>query len=559
MIMNFQTSADKDLDERSLPAFPARFLTIIILLSAAALITIIAISYFTHNTAVELQERSVAVAKVQGDITYQDEALTMSARMAATTGDERWSERYNSHVEPMDKALKAAVALAPAEAQRAFVTATSKANDRLIELETEAIQRARSGNTNSATSIMNSPEYDNQKSILSNGLARFEAAINQSISGAQAKLDNYTKIAVVIRLLIFCAIGLSWWYFLRILNIWRGEMTLIIAQEQAISDENRRQQAIIDASSLQNRRLLEETVQRVESENKTLNEAAREQDRRANLRLADTFEAAIGNIVGELARSSNNLVTTARNMQGAARDADSQFVEVTSAIEKTSANMLAVAATTDQMLGSVRSASTHATKSANHVLTATGEAADLIERVRDLADTADQIGNIVGMIDSIANQTNLLALNATIEASRAGDAGRGFAVVAHEVKSLAAQTAQATAEIAALIAKVQAGTKYAVDSGNVAAASMGQIQTAAEAINDTLSEQHDAIANLAVRTTSVVSSNEQMVIGVEGVSQAARNAGAASGEVLDTAHVLAQQTDRLKAELEAVVSRLRAA
>jgi methyl-accepting chemotaxis protein len=559
MIMDFQTASTDGSYEHSLPAFPTRFLTIIILSSAMALITIIAISYFTHNTAVELYGRSVAVAKIQGQIAYQDEALTMSARMTAATGNDQWSKRYDSHIEPMDKALKAASALAPAQAQKDFVKTTSDANDRLIDLETEAINLAKSGDTRSANSIMNSPEYDTQKGILSNGLNRFEAAINQSITAAQTRLDDYTQIAVIIRLLIFCAVGMGWWHFLRILNIWRSEMTQIIAREQEISNENQRQQAIIDASSLQNRRLLEETVQRVENENKALNEAAREQDRRANLRLADTFEMAIGDIVTELGRSSNNLVTTARNMQGAARDADNQLVEVTNAIEKTSSNMLAVAATTDQMLGSVRSASTHATKSANHVLTATGEAAELIERVRDLANTADQIGNIVGMIDSIANQTNLLALNASIEASRAGDAGRGFAVVAHEVKSLAAQTAQATSEIAVLIADVQAGTKHAVDSGNVAAASMDQIQTAAEAINDTLSEQHNAIANLALRTTSVVSSNEQMVLGVDGVSQAARNAGEASGEVLNTAHVLAQQTDKLKAELEAVVRRLRAA
>ena len=78
--------------------------------------------------------------------------------------------------------------------------------------------------------------------------------------------------------------------------------------------------------------------------------------------------------------------------------------------------------------------------------------------MQQLSAAAQQIGAIVDLITSIASQTNLLALNATIEAARAGDAGRGFAVVAQEVKSLAEQTAKATAEIASQIADIQKST-----------------------------------------------------------------------------------------------------
>ena len=67
--------------------------------------------------------------------------------------------------------------------------------------------------------------------------------------------------------------------------------------------------------------------------------------------------------------------------------------------------------------------------------------------VEGLSQTAQRIGEVVQLIQTIASQTNLLALNATIEAARAGDAGKGFAVVASEVKSLANQTAKATEEI----------------------------------------------------------------------------------------------------------------
>ena len=102
--------------------------------------------------------------------------------------------------------------------------------------------------------------------------------------------------------------------------------------------------------------------------------------------------------------------------------------------------------------------------------------------VSALAEGADKIGNVVGLITDIAGQTNLLALNATIEAARAGDAGKGFAVVASEVKSLASQTGRATEEIGAQITQIQAATKEAVAAIRGIAASIEEVSAIATSI-----------------------------------------------------------------------------
>jgi methyl-accepting chemotaxis protein len=179
--------------------------------------------------------------------------------------------------------------------------------------------------------------------------------------------------------------------------------------------------------------------------------------------------------------------------------------------------------------------------------------------VRALAEGADKIGHVMGLISNIAGQTNLLALNATIEAARAGDAGKGFAVVASEVKSLATQTARATDEIGAQISQIQAATKEAVEAIRGITTTIEEVSTIATNIAAAVEEQGAATAEIARNVHQTAKAAQDVTVNITGVSRASTETGEAAGQVLSAAGDLSQQAEHLSAEVFSFLANVRAA
>ena len=152
--------------------------------------------------------------------------------------------------------------------------------------------------------------------------------------------------------------------------------------------------------------------------------------------------------------------------------------------------------------------------------------------VEGLAKTAQRIGEVVQLIETIAGQTNLLALNATIEAARAGDAGKGFAVVASEVKSLASQTAKATEEIRAQIGEIQGATGQTVEAIRSIGATIRQMSEIATTIASAVEEQGAATREIATNVQQAAQGTSDIATNIDGVSRAASDTGAAAAQVL---------------------------
>jgi len=275
--------------------------------------------------------------------------------------------------------------------------------------------------------------------------------------------------------------------------------------------------------------------------------------------MVQDFESKAGGAVAQLSAASAQMETTAQGMSANAEQTGHQASAVAAAAEEANINVQTVASAAEELAASIGEIGRQVAHSAGITGKAVEDARRTDAIVRALAESTQKIGDIVGLISSIAGQTNLLALNATIEAARAGEAGKGFAVVASEVKSLALQTSKATREIGEQVGQVQTATGEAVEAINGITAVIGEVSAIATSIAAAVEEQASATAEIARSIQQTAANTHQVTSNIAGVSQAASETGAAGGEVLRAAAGLSQQAEQLRQEVDGFVAGVRAA
>lgn len=289
-------------------------------------------------------------------------------------------------------------------------------------------------------------------------------------------------------------------------------------------------------------------------------------------RLADSMSGILKEVseaIEATASASGQISTSTEEMSAGAQEQSQQTVEVAGAVEEMTRTIMettqnaSVAAQTSRNAGSV---ATDGGKSVSETIEGMNRIANVVkksaETVRDLGKSSDEIGEIIQVIEDIADQTNLLALNAAIEAARAGEQGRGFAVVADEVRKLAERTTKATKEITQMIKQIQIDTVGAVNSMQEGTEEVEKGIKLADKSGKSLQEIITETQKVVDIITQVAAASEQQSVASEQIS---RNIEAINTVTQETASGIQQiassseNLNRLTNNLERLVSRFKLA
>ena len=271
------------------------------------------------------------------------------------------------------------------------------------------------------------------------------------------------------------------------------------------------------------------------------------------------FRSSISDMLARADEVTEQLNRTAMRLSEIATEADSRANEAAGAAHETSGNVANVATGVEQLHDSVHQITGQLASATEIVTRATEMAQATNDTIVSLAQSADRIDDVVGLIRSIAEQTNLLALNATIEAARAGDAGRGFSVVASEVKALATQTATATADISGQISGVQTSTSQAVERIKSIAAVMTRIDLVTAEIATAVERQGTATERISQNIQNAAGATRNVAQNVAETTAAIGETNRAAAEVLKVAEYLTTHASGLRASVDQFLKEVAAA
>ena len=200
------------------------------------------------------------------------------------------------------------------------------------------------------------------------------------------------------------------------------------------------------------------------------------------------MQQGLGALVAQVRDASGNIATASQEIASGNQDLSQRTEQTASNAQEAVSSLSQLTATVQQTASSSQMANQLAASASQMATHGGGVVQQAVASMHEISTSSRKIGDIIGLIDSIAFQTNILALNAAVEAARAGEQGRGFAVVASEVRSLAQRSAAAASDIKGLIQNsvtaVDGGVRHVEEAGTA----MKDIVSSVQRVGDIIGE-----------------------------------------------------------------------
>jgi methyl-accepting chemotaxis protein len=278
---------------------------------------------------------------------------------------------------------------------------------------------------------------------------------------------------------------------------------------------------------------------------------ASEQARRNLIEAAiSSFRTRVESVLKTVSESTKAMKSTATELFASSAQTSERAEGMVQASHGASASVEKAAVATNQMSGSAVEISQRVIQANTIVQSAESKLNATNIEFAGLSNSAQKIGDVIKLIQTISGQTNLLALNATIEAARAGEAGRGFAVVASEVKALASQTGKAAEEVAGLITAVQASTRGAIQAVGSIEECIREISSYTAAVANSAEEQSAASSEISINVGNAAQETSKIVAALGAVADAATSTRSSAQIVLSASDSVEGAVQNLHHEVE---------
>jgi signal transduction histidine kinase len=203
----------------------SRFSLIVLVACTIGLLLALAwIDFSWRATVSETHQRNLRVKELQGQIVHLDEVLTMSALMAATSGDQAWEVRYHEFEPQLTRAIEESLLIAP-EAGLTATAQTEEANLKLVSLENEAFALVDEDKRPEAQAILTGLEYTSQKQIYAEGMAALDRALDDFVDAANAELFRVGRMHLILNVGVLVFVAVGWSIFFR--TILRSEQAIV--------------------------------------------------------------------------------------------------------------------------------------------------------------------------------------------------------------------------------------------------------------------------------------------------------------------------------------------
>jgi methyl-accepting chemotaxis protein len=472
------------------------------------------------------------------DLAKASDDLTNEARRYTIFGDKLHFNNYMKEVnetKTRDNVVSRLKELGAPKEELELIENAKKNSDALIQTETEAFRAVEAQELERARQLMFGAEYDRNKSLIMEPITQFQNKMN---SRAEAETQTASERA-------------NWWLAVTMILLVLLALIIVVTM------------ILLYTRIMLPLRSLNASLENLSSKegDLTLRLPVKGKDEFSEIsasfnKMVESFQHMIVQIVDgvalltqscrEVSNSTNEIAVGNQQQAGAVESMNHLFEAMSEGIHSVARSSEEAAATT---LKAVQVAN----EGGQVIYKTIAEMDNMRDKMKDLSERSDQIGDIIEVIDEIAAQTNLLALNAAIEAARAGDSGRGFAVVADEVRKLAERSKEATKRIAHLINTIQQNTADTVNAVHQSNEMAQHARAAFEHITETVKVSSDHIMEIAASSEEQFAQSSEVLKTIQSMSAITEQTSAGAEENAATAVQLAD----LAGTLHSLVSKFK--